>query len=130
MSNEISTPEFVTLALTGFDDNNRSAPESRLSWTTLSSNNFRHTDQVLVVFGSPITISVPDGLYILAPQILVSTVSYAPILSIADGFTIPAHWNGLPISACSSTRRTLNPFSVNFQARYPPTGPAPITITS
>ena len=51
----------------------------------------RQTDQVRTLSGWPISSPIPDGLCILAPQILVSTVSYASTFSIAAGFTKPAH---------------------------------------
>ena len=57
-------------------------------------------------------------------------VSSSPTISIAGGFTNPAHWNGRPISACSSIIKVDMPRALSSVANLPPTGPAPMMTTS
>ena len=77
--------------LVGLLDNQSSAPASIACITTASSNSFLQTDQVRIFSSCPISTNVPSGLYILAPQIGVNTVSGRFTDFIAFGFTKPAH---------------------------------------
>ena len=119
-----------TTAERGLLDNQIWTPFRIACFTIPSSKSLRQTDHVRVRLLSPITTGIPEGLCILAPQMGESTVCCNPVRSMDSVLTRPAHWNGLPISACSSRRRTLTPPVANLVARYPPTGPAPTTTTS
>ena len=104
---DTSTYSFSIFAEIGLVESKISVPEAIDCITTASSKIFLHTEYVLGTSGSPIETFLPVGLWIFAPQIVVRMESSRPIVFIAAGFTRPAHWKGLPISSCSSKRRTL-----------------------